>query len=62
MTQAPFQTMTGEALVSILRLEDQISCFSTSPNNKYYIYSQCLHYLIIVLTILINYTWSYHFL
>ena len=31
---APFQTMTGEALVSILRLEDQISCFSTSPNNK----------------------------
>ena len=31
---APFQTMTEGALVSILHSEDQISCFSTSPNNK----------------------------
>ena len=50
---APFQTMTGEALVSILHLEDQISCFSTSPNNK------TVLYLSSVLTLFDNY--SRHF-
>ena len=52
---APFQTMTGEALESILHLEDQISCFSTSPNNKS-IFIVSAHIILIILTILIDYT------